>query len=164
VLTPAGVPAVLVHYPGATYEPEATSAGRYAKTWRMDVYCFASDYRSLLQRVEGLRYRDAGAEQLVAWCVYFMTRALGELGNVRQARPTTEKAWVFAANVVGYVISFSGISSVDVYDDAITLQLERLGICHTPRPIEALFEADNETPQSLDEPVPSPNVADLTED
>lgn len=163
VLTPNGIPAVLVHYAGATFELEATSGGRLVKHQTLDVYCFAGDYRSLQHRYEGKRKSDPAVENITAWCVYYMTRALAALGHFRNARPVNEEPFVTASNVVGYRLRFMGSAAVDLYDDAIALVLEGLGICHSPTDASTLFETNNVTPRSGDEPVPATNVADLTE-
>ena len=163
VLTPGGLPAVLVHYARGTYVKETTSAARMAKRMQFVVYCFGGDYRSLQHRVEGKSFDDGAAEQLTAWCAYYMYRALNEL-KLRAVEIGEERPLAWSANVVGYTLSFTATQSVDFYDDAIALKLERLGICHSPKNLATLFESDNVTPKSGDEPVPSSNVADLTEE
>ncbi len=163
VLTTGGLPAVLVHYPSGLFAPKVTSGARFDKTITLDVYCIANDFRSLEHRVEGKHYNDGAAEQIAAWVVYYMTRALGELTHVRDARPVSELPFFFDANAVGYVVRFTGTQSLAVYDAAIALKLDTLGICHTPIDSSALFESNNVTPRSEDEPLPATNVADLTE-
>jgi hypothetical protein len=163
VLTPGGIPAVLIHYAGGTFEVEATSGARLVRHQFIDVYCFAGDYRSSEHRYEGKHAADPAIENITAWCVYRMGRALLDLKHFRNARPVDEKPFVAGSNAVGYVLRFAGSTSLDLYDDAIALKLESLGICHSPTDANILFESNNVTPKSGDEPVPATNVADLTE-
>lgn len=162
VLTPAGIPAVLVHYAGATYELESTSGGRMVRRMLLDAYCCAGDYRSLQHRYAGKFKDDASVENICAWCAYYMTRALGEL-KLRSARVLSEEPQAADANAVIYRLRFAVDQTLDLYDDHIALTLQSLGICHSPTDANTLFETNNVTPRSGDEPVPATNVADLTE-
>jgi hypothetical protein len=132
-----------------------------------EVYVIASNYRSRSYRLRGLNVYDAGAENIVSWCVYYMTRELQGVDSptgkalLKGAMPTRDVELSFDANAAIYRIDFVGEKQPDLYDDLITLEVDTLGICHTPSDLDNLFESDNVTPYSDDDTNATPNVADL---
>lgn len=154
----AGVPAILLHYEGSRTVRQAANGQRETDELLLKLLCIAGQVSSIRQRQAGDDERDyeaasaknVGVEQLQDWGRYFAARGLRGAGAKQVKTVRTSQAYRISAEHFIGAVYMTCEREVDIYDDAGSVYLLHLGICHDPTNgvSGAWFEGDNTTPIS----------------
>jgi hypothetical protein len=166
VVMTAGVPAMLVHYGGGRFEKDKmlSSGLKTAETVSFSVICVDSNYRSRIERLEGIRQRTTpGLDRMTRMAMSFAWRELLGLGRqIKNPRPVTDRYLGLGNDRFVSVVEFQGEVNVDGQEDWPVGRLEKLGICHNPLSESTLFVGT--APNTNDPTSVDSGVADLQED
>ena len=157
----AGLPAFLVVYEGGKFaqQPTTVDGMQFELQIVYSVICLAGSYEDRIVRLENTDAYQPGLDNLMRWATYHAGRVLIEEKSLSNARPVEYKYLDYSPERYAGVVVFNAAAAVDIYDHEDGIELESLGIVHTPKNVSQLFNADNTTPNT-DDPT-GYGVADL---
>ncbi|MCA9667375.1 MAG: hypothetical protein KC503_17365 [Myxococcales bacterium] len=168
IIASRGFPAVLVAYAGGPFvKPKTMDGAQVTQAKRIHVVCIADSLQGKrIDRLEGKRRNlyEPGLDNITSWVVRYMGRELLNL-NLAGFQPVDEDVFAFDTNAFASIIEWRVEATIDLYDDPESdNEFTRLGITHTPKDFNNLFESDNITPKTDSPTSPATGYADLDDD